>query len=63
MRWAGHVECKGVMRYVYDILTVKLKDTDHLGDRGINGSIILKDFIKKQSVRGWTGSRGRLLQT
>jgi len=42
MRWAGHVARMGERRGVYRFWWGNLKETDHLGDPGVNGRIILR---------------------
>ena len=42
MRWAGHVARMGERRAVYRFWWGNLKETDHLGDPGVNGRIILR---------------------
>jgi hypothetical protein len=40
----GYVACFGVP---HKILLQKVKETDHLGDTGVNGRIILKLIVNK----------------
>ena len=42
MRWAGHVARMGERRGIYRGLVVKTDETDHLGDPGVEGRIILR---------------------
>ena len=48
MRWAGHVACMGERRGVYTgFWWGNLRDRDHLGDPGIDGSITLRWIFRK----------------
>jgi len=38
-RWLGHIACIREMRNTYKIIIKKLKETDHLEDLGVGGSI------------------------
>jgi hypothetical protein len=42
LRWAGHVARMGASRAAYRVCWGNLKKGDHLEDRGVNGTIILK---------------------
>jgi hypothetical protein len=42
MRWAGHVAHTGERKGVCRILVGKMKERDHLEDRGLDGRIIFK---------------------
>jgi hypothetical protein len=53
MRWAGHVAHMGEKRGAYRILVGRPEEGDHLGDPGVDGSIILKWISKK-----WNGGMG-----
>jgi hypothetical protein len=41
MRWAGHVACMGNGEVYTGIWWGNLRERDHLGDPGVDGSIIL----------------------
>jgi hypothetical protein len=43
------------MRNTYRILVGKLKEKDHLEDKGVDGRIILKWILGKWSLEVWTG--------
>jgi hypothetical protein len=47
VRWMGHVACIGVRRNEYRILLGKHEGKTALGRLGIDGSPILKPFLKK----------------
>jgi len=55
MRWAGHVARKGEKRGLYRGLVGKLEERDHLGDPGVDGTIILRWVFRKLDVGVWTG--------
>jgi len=63
MRWAGHVarmwERRGVERFWWG----NLREIDHLGDPGANGSIILRWIFRKWDVGVWTGSNWLRIRT
>jgi len=56
MRWAGHVARMGERRSVHRVLVGKLRERDHLGDQGVDGSIILRWIFRKWDVGVWIGS-------
>jgi len=56
MRWASHVARMGEGRGVYRVLMVKPEGKYHLGDPGVDGSIILRWVFRKWDVGVWTGS-------
>jgi hypothetical protein len=41
----------------------KLRETDNLGDPGIDGRIILRCIFRKWDVRTWTGSMWLRIET
>jgi hypothetical protein len=45
----------GDMRNAYKILDGNLTETDHLGDVGAGGEVILKCILKSSVIRIWTG--------
>jgi hypothetical protein len=49
MRWVGHVERMGEKRKAYGCWWSNLKKWHHSEDLGINGRIILKYNLMKQS--------------
>jgi hypothetical protein len=49
MRWAGHVAWMG--RGMYRVLMRNLRERDHWGDRGTDGTIILRRIFRKWDVR------------
>ena len=53
MRWVGHVARMGERRGVYRVLV----EGDHLGDSGVDGSIILRWIFRKLCVGARPGSR------
>ena len=55
MRWVGHVARMGEMRGVFRVLVGNLMERDHLGDRGVEGSL-LRWIFRKWDVGVWTGS-------
>jgi hypothetical protein len=55
MRWAGNVARMGEWRGAYRILVGDLREGDHLGDPGVDGSIISKSIFKKWDGQAWTG--------
>ena len=56
MRWAGHVERMGERRGVYRVLVGKPDGKNHLGEPGVDGTIILRWIIRKWDVGVWTRS-------
>ena len=46
----GHVARMGERRCVYRVLVVNLKERDHLGDPGVDGTIILRWNFRKWDV-------------
>ena len=55
MRWAGHVARMEDQMGVYRVLVGNLKETDHWGDPGADGRIILRLIFRKWDVGIWTG--------
>jgi len=55
VRWARHVARMGERRGVYRVWWGNLKERDDLGDRGIDGRIILKWIFTTWDVGAWTG--------
>jgi hypothetical protein len=55
IRWAGHVARMGRREEYTGIWLENLRERDHLGDPGTDGSIILRWFFRKWDVRVWTG--------
>jgi hypothetical protein len=47
MRWAGHIARMGERRGVHGVLVGKLRESDHLGDPGVDGIIILRWIFRK----------------
>jgi hypothetical protein len=56
MRLAGHVVRMGERRRVYRVLVGKSEVKDHLGDPGVDGSLILRWIFRKWDVGVRTGS-------
>jgi hypothetical protein len=56
IRWAGHVERVWKKKGVYRVLVGKPERRDHLGDPGVDGSIILRWIIRKCDMGVWVGS-------
>jgi hypothetical protein len=46
MRWAGHVARMGKREMHTELLGGDVREGDHLGDRGLDGKIILKRIFK-----------------
>jgi hypothetical protein len=55
MRWVGHVVRNGEERGVYRVWWGNLGESDHWGDPGIGGRIILGWIFRKWDVGVWTG--------
>jgi hypothetical protein len=55
IRWIGHVAHMGKMRNAYKILLEILKGRDRSEDLGVDGMIILKWILGRQSLRAWIG--------
>ena len=51
----GHVARMGERRGVYRVLVGKLMERDHLGDQGVDESIIRRWIFRKWDVGAWTG--------
>jgi hypothetical protein len=56
MRLAAHLARTGENRGVYRVLAGSVRERDHLGDPGLDGSIILRWILRKWDVGLWTGS-------
>ena len=56
MRWAGHVALYGRGEAYTGFWWGNLRERDHLGDRGVDGRIILRCIFRKWDVGVWTGS-------
>jgi hypothetical protein len=52
----GHVASMDERRGVYRFWWGNLRETDHLGDSGVDGNILLKWIFRKWDVGVWTGS-------
>ena len=50
MRWAGHVALMGERRGVDRVLVGNLRESDYLGDPGVDGRIILRWIFGKWDV-------------
>jgi hypothetical protein len=46
----------GERRGLYRVMVGKPEERDHLGDPGLDGSIILKWIFRRWKVGMWTGS-------
>jgi hypothetical protein len=59
-RWAGHVARMGEERGVYTVLVGNVRETDHWGDPGVDGRIILRRGSSGSGMWGygldWAGS-------
>jgi hypothetical protein len=61
MRWAGHVARMWRSEACIGFWWGNLRETDYLGDPGVDGRIILRCIFMKWDVRVWTGlSRPRV---
>ena len=47
----------GVRRALHRVLVGNLRERDHLEDKGLDGTIILRWVFRKWDVGLWTGSR------
>jgi len=56
VRWAGHVARVGESRGVYSFDRGNLRETDHLDDPDVDGTIILRWIFRKWDVGKWSGS-------
>ena len=63
IRWAGHVARMGKGEAYTEFWWGKLRERDHLGDRGVDGRIILRWIFRKWDVRVWTGSSWLRIRT
>ena len=54
MRWVGHVARMGTEQAYTGFWWGNLREREHLGDPGVNGSIVLR--LRKWDVGVWTGS-------
>jgi len=52
MRWAGHVARVGRREVHTGFWWRNLRGKDHLGDRGVDGRIILRWILRKWGVGG-----------
>ena len=52
----GYVACMWGSGGVYMFGWGKLRETDHLGDKGVDGNIIFRWIFKMWDVRLWTAS-------
>jgi hypothetical protein len=50
MRWAGYVARMVEKRAVYRVRWVNLRERNHLGDPGVDGSIVLRLIFRKWDV-------------
>jgi len=55
-RWAAHVARMGRGEMYTGVWWGNLRERDHLGDRGVDGRIILRWIFRKWDVRVWIGS-------
>jgi hypothetical protein len=53
MKRARHVVLVGVGRSLYRVLVVNLRERDHWGDPGVDGSIIIKWDVEVWTGLGW----------
>ena len=56
IRWAGHVALTGRGETYTWFWWGNLRESDHLGDPGVGGRIILRWTFRKWDVGVWTGS-------
>ena len=56
MRWTGHVVRMGDIRGLYRVFVGKPEGKNHLGDRDVDGRIILRWLFRKWDLRAWSGS-------
>jgi hypothetical protein len=56
MRWERQAASMGKSRGVYRVWWGNLRERDNLGDKGLDGRIILRWIFRKWDVRVWTGS-------
>jgi hypothetical protein len=55
LRWARYVARMDERRGVYRVLVEETVERDHMGDPGVDGSLILRCIFKKWDVELWTG--------
>jgi hypothetical protein len=55
MRYAGHEARIGEGRGVYRVLVGNLRERDHWGDPGLDGSVIVRRTFRKWDIGVWTG--------
>jgi hypothetical protein len=56
MRWEGHFARMGRVGVYTGFWWGNLKERSHLEDQGVDGSIILRCFIRKWDVEVWSAS-------
>ena len=56
MRWAGHVARMWRGEAYTGLWWGNLRERNHLGDRDVDGKIILRWIFRKWDVGAWTGS-------
>jgi hypothetical protein len=56
IRWTGHVARMGRGGVYTGFWWGNMRERDHLGDRGVDGRIILTLIFRKWDVGVWTGS-------